>query len=123
MTDFISCRASADHRTPAPRFRDLPMCSQRGKIVLLSDPKMPPQQSHQYYRTVERPNLKELQRRRLGIESMVAMNPKRKAWGDDVGREMDKETPLREVSASLPKTEASFFSLVCKRLNTGCAAS
>jgi hypothetical protein len=46
--------------------------------------------------------------RRLGIESMVAMNPKQKTWGDAVGREMDKETPLREVSASLPKTEAPF---------------
>jgi hypothetical protein len=52
--------------------------------------------------------IKELQRRRLGIESMVAMNPKRKAWGDAVGREMDKETPLREVSASLPRLKTHF---------------
>jgi len=41
--------------------------------------------------------------RRLGIESMVVMNPKRRPGGDAVGREMDKETPMREVSASLTK--------------------
>jgi hypothetical protein len=38
---------------------------------------------------------------------------------DAVGREMEKGTSLRAVRASFPKTEASFFSLACKRLTPG----